>query len=90
MAGADAADGAEGADADGAAAGVGCGLGGDAAGAELSPVSTSMRTEPTLTVSCTCPNMARFRGHSRSERLQVAVTYLVLLSRNTSLEDMES
>ena len=58
MAGADAADGAEGADgADGAAAGVGCGLGGDDVGAELSPVSTSMRTEPTLTVSCTCPNM---------------------------------
>ena len=48
----------EGADgADGAAAGVGCGLGGDDVGAELSPVSTSMRTEPTLTVSCTCPNM---------------------------------
>ena len=34
--------------------------------------------------------MARFRGHSRSERLQVAVTYLALLSRNTPLEDMES
>ena len=37
----------------GAAAGVGSGFGGVGVGAELSPVSTSMRTEPTFTVSCT-------------------------------------
>ena len=37
-----------------AAAGTGVGSGFGGVGAELSPVSTSMRTEPTLTVSCTC------------------------------------
>ena len=37
----------------GALAGVGAGFAGVAAGADPSPVSTSMSTEPTFTVSCT-------------------------------------